>query len=202
LGFGGKMIRVAYCAYPIATLGPGLRYGIWLQGCSIRCEGCVSAHLWSHSGGTLKSVKSIIKEVINSNLNRVTISGGEPLDQADELYRFLRSLREARINDIALYTGYDFNEALTIAPWLNDIPSAIIDGRFIKGKKGDRAYCGSSNQRLHILTDDPILAFEYMRYANNKERRLEALISSDGRYNLIVGVPTQSDTQKLLYGSR
>ncbi len=32
--------------FPVTTLGPGRRLGIWFQGCSIRCPGCISADTW------------------------------------------------------------------------------------------------------------------------------------------------------------
>jgi anaerobic ribonucleoside-triphosphate reductase activating protein len=33
--------------YPITTLGHGRRVGIWFQGCSRHCPGCVSADTWT-----------------------------------------------------------------------------------------------------------------------------------------------------------
>lgn len=32
--------------FPVTTLGPGDRIGIWFQGCSIRCTGCISKDTW------------------------------------------------------------------------------------------------------------------------------------------------------------
>ncbi|HSV19446.1 MAG TPA: 4Fe-4S cluster-binding domain-containing protein, partial [Casimicrobiaceae bacterium] len=33
--------------WPVTVLGPGKRIGLWLQGCSIHCPGCVSQDTWS-----------------------------------------------------------------------------------------------------------------------------------------------------------
>jgi len=33
-------IAISRAHFPISTLGPGLRLGVWMQGCSIRCKGC------------------------------------------------------------------------------------------------------------------------------------------------------------------
>lgn len=32
--------------FPVSTLGFGQRLGIWFQGCSIRCPGCISRDTW------------------------------------------------------------------------------------------------------------------------------------------------------------
>lgn len=32
--------------FPVTTLGPGRRIGVWFQGCSIRCAGCISRDTW------------------------------------------------------------------------------------------------------------------------------------------------------------
>ncbi len=32
--------------FPVTVLGPGRRIGIWLQGCSIGCAGCISQDTW------------------------------------------------------------------------------------------------------------------------------------------------------------
>ena len=37
------MLALSRMHFPVTTLGPGNRIGIWVQGCTIRCPGCVSA---------------------------------------------------------------------------------------------------------------------------------------------------------------
>src|SRR4029077_956889 len=32
--------------WPVTVLGPGRRIGLWVQGCTIRCRGCVSQDTW------------------------------------------------------------------------------------------------------------------------------------------------------------
>ena len=40
------MIYLNKAHYPVTTLGPGRRIGLWLQGCTLACPGCVSRDTW------------------------------------------------------------------------------------------------------------------------------------------------------------
>ncbi|WP_461325238.1 4Fe-4S cluster-binding domain-containing protein [Bradyrhizobium diazoefficiens] len=44
-------ISVSRIHFPVTTLGPGRRLGIWFQGCSIRCPGCISMDTWMEGAG-------------------------------------------------------------------------------------------------------------------------------------------------------
>jgi len=80
--------------FPVTTLGFGRRVGIWFQGCSIQCPGCVSRDTWAFGRGET-SVESAC-ETIDPWLKEadgVTISGGEPFDQPMALAALLGWLR-------------------------------------------------------------------------------------------------------------
>ena len=93
--------------YPVTTLGPGRRVGIWFQGCSIRCPGCVSVDTWAagQGGTTVSAVLAAVSPWLVT-ADGVTISGGEPFDQVDALLALLRGLRSAGAEDILVYSGY------------------------------------------------------------------------------------------------
>ena len=42
-----QSVSISRLHFPVTTLGPGHRIGIWFQGCSIRCEGCLSMDTWA-----------------------------------------------------------------------------------------------------------------------------------------------------------
>ena len=44
------MIALNRLHWPVTVLGPGRRVGIWMQGCSIGCRGCVSRDTWPAHG--------------------------------------------------------------------------------------------------------------------------------------------------------
>ncbi len=78
------MLNLSRIHFPVTTLGPGNRIGIWFQGCSIRCKGCISVDTWGMKKGSV-SVDEIIS-VIDPWLDMadgITISGGEPFDQPE-----------------------------------------------------------------------------------------------------------------------
>ena len=85
--------------------GPGKRLLLFLQGCSIHCDGCVNKHLWSFDGGKNYTTEELIKICIDEKVEGVTFHGGEPLDQAYELYSFANRIKDINLS-IVLFTGY------------------------------------------------------------------------------------------------
>ena len=85
--------------------GPGVRYTIWLQGCSIHCPGCSNTDTWDPQGGYEKSVADIIKDIkAEPGLDGVTITGGEPLDQYEAVLELCKRLFGK--TSVFLTTGY------------------------------------------------------------------------------------------------
>ena len=88
------MIAISRVHFPITTLGPGKRLGIWMQGCSIHCPGCISADTWAVGKGVIE-LEHLLTSIESwlPNADGVTISGGEPFDQFQPLLALLQSLR-------------------------------------------------------------------------------------------------------------
>ena len=68
--------------------GPGIRFVIFMQGCPMRCQFCHNPDTWDFNAGTEYSTQEIIEKVIRfkdyfGNDGGITVSGGEPLCQAD-----------------------------------------------------------------------------------------------------------------------
>ena len=109
-------IAISRLHFPVTTLGPGRRIGIWLQGCSIHCPGCISKDTWDPDQGWT-SVHSVIAAVQHwmPDAQGITISGGEPLDQPVALRVLLQNLRRISDVDVLVYSGYFFNQ---LTEWL------------------------------------------------------------------------------------
>ncbi|MDR1119236.1 MAG: radical SAM protein [Bifidobacteriaceae bacterium] len=86
-------IEVNRVLAPVTALGPGRRLGLWVQGCSLRCPGCASRDTWLRGGGTTVAVTELAADLADrveaGSLTGLTVTGGEPLDQAPALKRLI-----------------------------------------------------------------------------------------------------------------
>jgi len=84
--------------------GPGIRYVLFLQGCPLQCKYCHNRDTWSIMGGKEYTVKEILERVLkyqnyfSQNGGGVTISGGEPLLQAEFLIALFEELKKHNIH--------------------------------------------------------------------------------------------------------
>lgn len=68
--------------------GPGVRFVVFMQGCNLRCGCCHNPDTWSMDGGTVYSPEEIVQKAEHyreyfGNAGGITVSGGEPLLQAE-----------------------------------------------------------------------------------------------------------------------
>src|SRR4051794_30769668 len=100
-------IALSRIHFPLTTLGPGRRIGIWLQGCSIRCPGCISLDTWAKGRGatTVDAVLDSVRPWLAA-ADGITVSGGEPFDQEAALEALLHGLRARTSADILVFSGY------------------------------------------------------------------------------------------------
>ena len=124
--------------------GPGIRTVLFMQGCDLHCKGCQNRSTWELNNGKEISVDNLFNELKENVFNKkITISGGEPLVQKEELKLLIDKLADAGF-DIALYTGHV----------KEDVPEEIIKkvkylktGRFVEDLKTTvKPFVGSSNQ--------------------------------------------------------
>ena len=151
--------------------GPGLRYAIYTQGCSHHCEGCHNKESWPFSGGTVTTVQAILEDIGKNKLvKNVTLSGGDPFDQAAPVAVLAKELK-VRGYGIWGYSGYTFEELQEKAKQDEDVAEilesidVLVDGRFEMTKKSlSLKWKGSSNQRVIDInktrTSGEIVLFE------------------------------------------
>lgn len=101
------LIRVAEVVPATTAEGPGRRYAIWVQGCTIRCDGCFNPHMWSKAGGARRSVGELLARIEAVDVEGITLLGGEPFEQGHAL-SILGEAVQRRGLSVMTFTGYDY----------------------------------------------------------------------------------------------
>ena len=133
--------------------GPGLRYAVFVQGCSHGCPGCHNPESQPARGGTETRLADVLADIeANGLVHDVTLSGGEPFEQPGACAALAAELK-ARGYGIWCYTGYLYEDLArrndeAIKHLLENI-DVLVDGPFVEARKSlELKWCGSSNQRL------------------------------------------------------
>ncbi len=100
-----------------AVDGPGIRFVVFMQGCPYRCPYCHNPDTQPFSGGEEYTVEEIVKKAVRfksyfGEKGGVTVSGGEPLAQADFVAKLFEELHKVGINTALDTAGYPVNEAV------------------------------------------------------------------------------------------
>jgi anaerobic ribonucleoside-triphosphate reductase activating protein len=151
-------IRVAALHSGITSLGPGRRMGVWVSGCSLRCPGCASAIWWDHEAGYEWSTSALAVWLSGraDEHDGITISGGEPFEQAGALESVLgNTRRSARHLNVVVYSGHtlaDLRRGPEVWQLLLEQCDILVAGRFVRGTRSRRPWVGSPNQRVHACS--------------------------------------------------
>ena len=98
------MINVAGIYHNDLANGPNLRTVLFVQGCPHHCKGCHNRHTWEFSAGDDLTSDHLVKLLTENPLDKgITISGGEPICQWENLYPVIQQLKDK--NYCLLYTS-------------------------------------------------------------------------------------------------
>ncbi len=120
--------------------GPGIRYVVFMQGCPLKCKFCHNRDTWEINAGEEYSVKEVVDKIlrakpfIDESNGGVTISGGEPLLQADFLIELFKKLKENNIHT-AIDTAGSLALNNTIKELLKYTDLVLLDIKHIDEKK-------------------------------------------------------------------
>ena len=191
-------VKVARIHYPITVLGPGRRVGIWLQGCTIGCRGCMSKDTWDPNSGHSMTIEDICGLVmaarLDEGLDGVTISGGEPFQQPEALSRLCSELRRRWPDvDILAYSGYRLSQLRRMPPTTLQLLDAIVAEPFVAGRPTEARWRGSSNQELSILSRRGEAHYEIA--ADLPGSRLQITVDEEGVW--VAGIPRRGDLERM-----
>ena len=135
--------------------GPGVRFVVWFQGCTLGCPGCFNPA--THTPGppsTLDDVIAAMTAAAAAGATGLSLSGGEPLQQPDAACALLDAARGLGLSTLA-FSGYTLDEIRAL-PGGSDVLArldVLIDGRYVAGDRLATGLRGSANQRIQLLTD-------------------------------------------------
>lgn len=155
--------------------GPGSRFVVWFQGCSLGCPGCFNPKTHDPAGATddsgpddpespenqVRTVAALVERIAAASarapaIEGVTLSGGEPMEQPDAALALIRAVRQQLGNlSILMFSGHAIDEirAMALGPAILDGLDVLIDGRYEAPRRVGRGLRGSDNQRVHLLTE-------------------------------------------------
>lgn len=172
------------------VLGPGLRAVVWVQGCSLHCPGCMVPETWPQTGGQWVSPEELAQAILQQpDIEGITISGGEPTEQAAAVARLLALVKAAGKNTW-VYSGYTLEELLaredTATDELLAFTDVLVDGRYDIRQAGSYRWRGSVNQRIICLSN----AIPPERIDGGKWRQIEVRLGHRGQL-ILIGIPPQ-----------
>lgn len=118
-----------------AVDGPGMRFVLFTSGCQMRCQYCHNPDTWNKRGGELRTVGDVVAEVgqiapFLKATGGITVSGGEPLVQADFVHEVLLQCKAK----YGLHTALDTNGELARNlpdDWFDDVDLVLLDIKHI-----------------------------------------------------------------------
>jgi len=144
----------AFLPYSRAN-GPGWRAVLWTQGCSLGCPGCCNPGTHPADEGECASVDSLAAriEAIASGIEGITLSGGEPLEQAGPIASLLDRVRSRTSLSVILFTGFEWAEleALDAARAVLAHVDVVFAGRYRPGNPSTAYWAGPWKTR-HLIT--------------------------------------------------
>jgi anaerobic ribonucleoside-triphosphate reductase activating protein len=134
--------------------GPGARFVVWMQGCTLGCPGCFNPTTHDAAGGSSVEVSAIAAEMRASASEGLSLSGGEPLQQAAAAVALLDAARALGMSTLA-FSGYTIDEIRGLPHGAEVLArlDVLIDGRYVSTERLATGLRGSANQRIQLLTD-------------------------------------------------
>ncbi len=113
--------------------GPGLRFVVFLQGCNLRCKCCHNPDTWDMKGEKQFTAEEIVEKAVKyreyfGEKGGITLSGGEPILQADFCYEVFKLCHENGINTCLDTSGSILNDS--VKKLLEETDRVLLDIKY------------------------------------------------------------------------
>lgn len=134
--------------------GPGTRFVVWLQGCTLGCPGCFNPSTHPLGGREVE-----VASLDFGDVDGISLSGGEPMQQPEAALALLDHARARGLSTL-MFSGYTLEEirAQPLGPDVLERLDVLIDGRYVAGERLATGLRGSANQRIQLLSSRYTLA--------------------------------------------
>ncbi|MFE1596846.1 4Fe-4S single cluster domain-containing protein [Nocardia sp. NPDC058705] len=153
------VLNIAATSTATESLGPGFRAVVWVQGCPLNCRGCVAPEWIPIQPRRLVPPAELAADLLaGPAFDGLTLSGGEPMLQAQALAELVRRIRAENEITVICFTGFTLARlrATPPGPGVAELLSQIdilVDGPYVAARDDGRGLRGSTNQVVHHLTD-------------------------------------------------
>ena len=154
-------LQIAQIVPSTEAEGPGRRFAIWFQGCPLRCPECCNPQMLSFEGGTTWKLDVLIGQIAaahrNDGVEGITLLGGEPFAHAAGAAQLAKGVQQLGLT-VMIFSGYVLEEIeQDAASDVTDLlrhTDILVDGPYLREQPDTtRRWIGSSNQRIHFLTE-------------------------------------------------
>lgn len=138
--------------------GPGVRFVVFMQGCPLRCKCCHNPDTWEFEGGTIYSPEEIVEKAIHyreyfGSNGGITVSGGEPLCQAEFVTEVFELCHKEGINTCLDTSGVILN--VSVKNLLSKTDRVLLDYKYTT----DDLYRENVGCELSVISD-------FLKYLN------------------------------------
>ncbi len=166
------------------------------QGCShVKCKGCMSPHTWDSKAGNAWAINEVINlaERQSNSPTGLVISGGEPLDQINEVMELIAKFRQKFAHaEVILFTAYQQSHLIKHYQDLLHVLDVVVAGAYVEKLTG-YSLLGSSNQKVMLLTEQAKI-----NYHDWQSWHCQSQVFIDNGEITLVGL---QDTRNLNFGN-
>lgn len=132
--------------------GPGIRTSVFVTGCNLKCPGCFNEKYSDFNYGrpwTQVESDRIIKFLAHPHVCGLSVLGGEPLLQDEQINELLQLVKAKSQKNIWLWTGFYYEQLNLKQLQILEFVDVLVDGPFEIAKKNLKLrFRGSTNQRI------------------------------------------------------